>query len=82
MDLVDVKIPQQRLEARQHPAGHQDPAVREHPVLDISRQPRHLFLIHQELEIPALPVIDGQPDGVGTHVHNPAFHGSAPFLLT
>ena len=50
VELLDVKVVQQGLVPRQHPAGHQDAAVGEHALLDISGQPAISFLFISSLK--------------------------------
>ena len=46
MQIGNVEIIQQGLEAGQHPAGHQDTAVGQQAVFDVAGQTGHLFFVH------------------------------------
>ena len=66
--------------ALQSLTGHLDPLGGEGPVADVAGQAGHHLSVHQQADLPALALVDGQADGVGPHVRDSVDHNAVPSL--
>ena len=66
--------------ALQSLTGHLDPLGGEGPVADVAGQAGHHLSVHEQADLPALALVDGQADGVGPHVRDSVDHNAVPSL--